>query len=305
MKLTPRGLLRGSSIVIAGIATVMLAAPHLDIFADTAEGPAPADARSASLPDPSDAPEQTAGLAPELRLLAGADGPCAARLDLAAGVDALIELSLDAPCAGSQRVVIRHAALEFTVHLDDAGRFFTFLPALAQDADVEVTLADGHALSGNVQVPEAGQHARTVLHWQGPAGFALHAFHGAAERDSPGHLSAERPFDMEIDESFLIALGDGQGEMAQRVHVHSIPTRLRDAARVALMLDFDAQTCGRAFSARIFQSVYPEGGGLQEAEISAPGCDTASGFVLFDLPAGSAPLMARDLETPGSLTLLR
>lgn len=218
---------------------------------------------------------------------------CAPSLQLDAFVDGLIDLSFSAPCHAAQQITIEHAALRFTATLSDQGRYATYLPALAQEAQIRVQLEDGRELQRALFVPEAAEHHRVVLQWAGDLGVGLHGYHHGAAYGESGHIHAGRPFDPDLEGAFLIRLGDGVGDAARSAEIYSIPAAHLAQARLDLELRHDARSCGRDIALGLAQA--SRQGAISETALvlDMPGCAQDDTLVVVPIrlePAPQAPL---------------
>ncbi|WP_071799359.1 hypothetical protein [Natronohydrobacter thiooxidans] len=211
-------------------------------------------------------------------------GPdCTPRLTAHAAIDALIEVSLSAPCHPQERLVISHADLAFSAYTSENGGFSTYLPALSADGKIDIFLGEDHFLQTETLVPDVDAHIRVALQWVGDAEFSLHAYHMGARFGEAGHIHALKPFDADLDEAFLISLGDKRGPEPMLAEIYSIPTHLVGSSRVELALDFGGEDCGRDLSAFVLQS----GGGaateVNDASFATPDCPAQSGTLIMPL----------------------
>ncbi|MFN7002353.1 MAG: hypothetical protein ACK4NW_02845 [Roseinatronobacter sp.] len=227
---------------------------------------------------------------------------CTPRLMAQDTIDALIELSVTAPCHTNERLVISHADLAFSAFTNGAGTFSAFLPALNETAKIDVFLGDDVFLQAEVAVPDVHAHYRVVLQWTGDAGFGLHAYHGEAGFGSEGHLHALKPFDASLDEAFLISLGERHGPEPMLAEVYSIPAGLAEISRIELELQFQAQECGQEVSAFVLQTGAGIVTDVKEASFATPPCPAEDGFVLMPLPM-LEPRHAQLQTAPGAFLL--
>lgn len=212
------------------------------------------------------------------------NGPdCTPRLSAHAAVDALIEVSLSAPCHAQERLVISHADLAFSAYTSESGTFSAYLPAFDADGKIDIFLGDDLFLQAQAPVPDVDAHIRVALQWVGDSDFSLHAYHMGANFGEAGHMHALKPFDAELDEAFLISLGERYGPEPMLAEIYSIPAHLAGISRLELSLDFTAQDCGRELSAFILQT----GGGatteVNDASFSTPACPAQGGTLIMPL----------------------
>jgi hypothetical protein len=211
-------------------------------------------------------------------------GPdCTPLLTAHPAIDALIEVSLTAPCHPQERLVISHADLAFSAYTSDNGSFSTYVPAFTVDGRIDLFLGDDIFLQTAAQVTDFDAHIRVALQWMGDAGFALHAYHMGARFGDSGHIHALKPFDAELDEAFLISLGEQRGPEPMLAQVYSIPAHLAGNSRVELALDFSGQDCESEMSAFVLQS----GGGaateVNDVSFSTPDCPSDGGTLVMPL----------------------
>lgn len=205
---------------------------------------------------------------------------CSPSLTSAPMVDALIELMLDAPCHPDTRIVISHNDLAFSAYTSDDGSFSAFLPALSVDAKVDVFLSDDIFLQTEVTIPDAGDHLRVALQWNGAARFSLHAYHDGAQYGDTGHVHALKPFDSNLDDAFLISLGEVHGPEPMIAEIYSIPVALSGQSRVEVELQYNAEHCAQdvaAFISDTGDAATP----LKEIVFAVPDCPAEPGMVVM------------------------
>lgn len=210
---------------------------------------------------------------------------CTPRLVARPAVDALIELSLSAPCHANERLVVSHDDLAFSAFTSDDGGFAAFIPALSPEAKLDVFLSEDVFLEATVLVEDVDAHARVVLQWTGEADFALHAYHRGARFGEDGHIHALKPFDPAQDEAFLISLGDKRGPEPMLAEIYSVPAQLAAASRIELELQFSADECGADYSAFILKTGPNATAHVTEAGFATPNCPAESGTLVMELPA--------------------
>jgi len=334
-------IIRGAAIVVAGIAASTFGAQHLlgskqapapaaqvsipsqspQIMGAGLLGNAPKttpepaatlrieDASFAALTDgPGTVPAVESGsdFVPKLALADDMDGfdtalDCTPRLVTRPAIDALIELSLEAPCHANERLVISHDDLAFSAYTSDGGTFSAYVPALSADAKIDVFLSEDIFLQSEVQIDDVEAHARVIVQWTGNVGFALHAYHRGALFGDDGHIHALKPFDPGLDEAFLISLGENRGPEPMLAEIYSTPVHLASDSRVELELQFTAQQCGQDVSAYILTTGTSAVAEVKEAGFAMPECPAESGTVVMELQAMAAPHHA---QTPSQTGLL-
>lgn len=134
---------------------------------------------------------------------------CGPTLSARASDEALVMLTLTAPCRGDERITVRHGALEFTGKVDPLGSYQVRLPAMAANATFTVTFDDGEAFSAADEVPNVTEFERVALVSNAGSGLQIHALEFGAQYGEPGHVWADAPGDP------LLAPLDGSGFMLQ------------------------------------------------------------------------------------------
>ncbi|MGL4414702.1 hypothetical protein [Roseinatronobacter monicus] len=223
--------------------------------------------------------------ASNLELAEGQSAPdsaaCSPSLTSAPMVDGLIELMLDAPCHSDTRLVISHNDLAFSAYTSDDGSFSAFLPALSVDAKVDVFLSDDIFLQTELTIPDADDHLRIALQWNGEARFSLHAYHDGAQHGDTGHVHALKPFDSDLDEAFLISLGEVRGPEPMIAEIYSIPVGLSGKSRVEVELQFTEEQCAQDVSAFISDNGDSANTHLKEIVFAVPECPAQPGMVVM------------------------
>lgn len=209
------------------------------------------------------------------------DDGCSPTLSATLMVDALIELSIDAPCHPEERLVISHDDLVFSAATNANGNYSAFVPALSADAKIDVFLAEDVYLQTALKVPEADDHIRVTLQWSGEANFALHAYHDGASHGENGHVHALRPFDPNLEESFLISLGDPHGPEPMIAEIYSVPATFIDKTRLEIEFQFTQKQCGQDFSAYISNNRTGAEKALKEVSFAVADCPTDSGLAIM------------------------
>lgn len=215
-----------------------------------------------------------------------AEAACSPTLSAAQMVDALIELSLDAPCHPDERLVISHNDLVFSAYTNAEGAYSAFIPALSADAKIDVFLAEDIYLQAALTVPEADDHVRVALQWSGEARFALHAYHDGASHGESGHVHALRPFDPNLEESFLISLGEPRGPEPMIAEIYSVPATFADKSRLEIEFQFTEQQCGQDFSAFLADNRTASHSALKEISFAVADCPSDAGLAIMAVDLG-------------------
>lgn len=213
---------------------------------------------------------------------------CAAPVLLAqAAPDAMIQLTLDAPCMGQMPVLLHHAGMDLALRTDAAGRAEMLLPALASPAQVAADLPDGSRISVSVTVPGLDAVNRVAI--SGPGTFifnaaeATTAFGGAAQ--SQGQL---------------MLLGEDLGATYPMAQLYSGPAATTDVS-FTLEVPVTEEACNSDLT---LSSLRMQRGGTVEAmpiEIALPDCAAVGEAVLLPLPDLTSPALSlASAETPAN-----
>lgn len=259
----------------------------LTALVEGAEGPAqPSRNAGPTVTNIMQVSQSTSEDARENSAIATAEEGCSPTLSAAPMVDALIELSLDAPCHPNERLVISHNDLAFSASTDEEGRFSAYVPALATEAKIDVFLAEDIYLQAAASVPEADDHVRVALQWSGEASFALHAYHDGASHGENGHVHALRPFDPNLEESFLISLGESGGPEPMVAEIYSVPVTFVENSRLEIEFQFNEQQCGQEFTAFLADNRTDGLGTLKEVTFAVADCPTDAGLAIMEIDLG-------------------
>ncbi len=206
--------------------------------------------------------------------------------DIAQG--AMVALSLDAPCAKSERFTLHHNGLMFTQVTDEGGHASMLVPALAKSAVFIVAFPNGEGAVANTDVESVDHYQRVAIQWQGNSGVQLHALEFGAEMGSDGHVWSAARRDVAAaadgDRGFMTLLGDSGQPEALMAEVYTFPSRLarRDGA-VALSVEAEVtqKNCARDIEAQALQT-QPDGGLIvKELTLAIPECDAVGDFLVL------------------------
>ena len=207
---------------------------------------------------------------------------CPIMLDLLPQPNAMIGLSLVAPCHGDQRVVLRHAGLAITGKTSAAGALFATLPALDTAGTVSLLFTDGTTAQAALPVPDLAALRRFAVQWQADDAFQLHAFENGADYGQPGHVWADAPQrplpGMPPAGGFLTVLGDESVDLSLLAQVYTFPAAAGQPADVVVEAAVTATTCGREL---LGETLLSTGGQatVTDLTIAMPDC-TATGDIL-------------------------
>ena len=210
---------------------------------------------------------------------------CAVWLVVTAAPDAMLDASVYAPCDQGAQVAISHAGLTFDTHLGADGQLMTQIPALAEDASVTLTFANGRVETDSTSVPDLANVERVVLGWQGPAALALHAYEFGARFGDSGHVHAGHPMAPGMEgHGFLTVLGDPSIENAHLAQVYSYPRgESPRTGEVALEIEVPVTdaSCGQTLTANSLELHGGAAGQVRAIRLDMPACDGAGGYVVL------------------------
>lgn len=246
---------------------------------DPIDPTAPAPARLAqSVLDPQPAPQP---LDPQLQAELAA---CAVWLVATPAANAMLEASVYAPCDRGAPVTIAHGGVRVDGVIGQDGQMILLFPALAEQADVVLTFADGREQRDSTLVPDLAMIERVAIHWQGPATVALHAYENGASFGQPGHVhSGSLPRTDGVAQGFVTALGDPALGGGNQLQVYSFP-RAQGAGAGQVTLEIEVPvtdaSCGQPLS---IQAIEVHGSAVQVRQITldVPACDGTGGFVVL------------------------
>ncbi|WP_147335653.1 hypothetical protein [Pseudotabrizicola alkalilacus] len=202
---------------------------------------------------------------------------CTVKMDLLPQPDAMIGLSLLAPCQADQRVVLKHAGLAVTARTSASGALIASLPALTAVADVEVILTGGEKVRASVPMPDFAGVQRFAVQWQDADAFQLHAFENGAGYNQPGHISAS--YTGTSGESGVVTLlGDATVNLPLLAEVYTFGP----AQKTELVLEAEVTktTCGREI---LGEAILATGGSVEitDLTLSMPGCEAVGDILVL------------------------
>lgn len=209
--------------------------------------------------------------------------PCAITMDLMDDANAMIGVTLMAPCLPNSDVMISHAGMVFTAKTMGSGSVFLSLPALQETAEVTAHFSSGEQASKTIAIPEIKGMQRFAVQWAEQDGFAIHAYENGAGFDDAGHIWAQNPatpLTAETPESgYLTPLGDPSANMPMLAAVYTFPPNGK--TEVVVEAAVTENTCGADLMGDAFSSV---GGRVKQTEITVamPDCAAVGEFVQLD-----------------------
>ncbi|EBA05736.1 hypothetical protein [Sagittula stellata] len=153
---------------------------------------------------------------------------CGVSMTAEATAGAMVDLTLSAPCNGSERVTLHHQGMMFTDVTDASGNLDVTVPALAENALFIASFASGDGATAMTEVSSLPFYDRVVVQWKGDAGLGLHAREFTEEYFGPGHVWSGAAGDLGAAAKgiggFMTALGHSDAPDALRAEVYTFPT---------------------------------------------------------------------------------
>jgi hypothetical protein len=216
--------------------------------------------------------------------VAGVADACAPSLRLAAAPQAMIGVSLVAPCAKDTRVVIGHAGLTITGKTNAEGSLFLSVPALAVDATVTARLPGMAEVEQTVRVPAMATLRRMGVQWQDADAFQLHAFENGAGYGEPGHVFAAKPqtptTGIADSGGFVTVLGDPSVDMPMMAEVYTFPAGIAANADITIEAAVTEATCGRELLGETMMTLAGEVY-ITDLTLAMPDCDAVGDILVL------------------------
>ncbi len=201
---------------------------------------------------------------------------CAMTMKVALAPQAMIGVSIMAPCAPEARVVIEHEGLTITQKTDATGSVFLAIPAMAVDANVVAYVADADPISESLRVPAMATLRRFGVQWQDKDAFQLHAFENGADYGDAGHLSADDPHTPLTGAppagGYLTLLGDADVVLPLLAEVYTFPVSGIANSDVLVEAAVTEATCGREMLGETIMTLAGEAT-TTELTLAMPDCD--------------------------------
>ena len=202
---------------------------------------------------------------------------------------AMVELTLDAPCLPNERITVHHTGMIFTETTSAAGSLTVSVPALAQEAVFILAFANGDAALATVDVRDFGDYDRSVLQWQGNAGFAVHAREFGAGYGDRGHVWREAAGDLDAavhgDSGLLTALGARSAADPFLAEVYTFPrSASRRTGEVVLSVETEiaAANCGEEVEAQVLEVRGGSDLSAREMRLNVPDCAASGSFLVLN-----------------------
>lgn len=208
---------------------------------------------------------------------------CAPTLDLLPEPDAMIGITLIAPCHPGARVVLAHDGLAVTLRTTATGSVFTSIPALSVAGMVTARLPDGAEVTAQTDMPEAAGYGRLVVQWQGDDRFSLNAYAPAAVYGGAGHEQAVALADIPAGTSLtgrVIGLGSQDVDLPLLAEVYTHPRGDRNT--LTIEAEVTAATCGREMLGETIKSRNGQVT-VQDLTLAMPDCDAMGEFLVLNI----------------------
>ena len=261
-----------------------LALPR-DPSAATMDQPMPEDLAKRM---PTDEAPEAAGAVAEQNQFSEYGLPCAVEITAEAGIAAMVNLDLAAPCYANSPVTITHEGLRFTTATDATGSLSLAIPAFAEMAEVGLTFDTGAEAVAAVQITDFSSFDRVAMQWQGQTDMQIHAFEYGSDYEEQGHVwagAAHSPARGERRQGgFMTTLGIPGIPGGWVAEVYSFPAAEapeQGVIRLNVEAEVTSATCGRDVRAQILQPGL--NGGLEPVELTlaVPSCDAVGEFLVL------------------------
>lgn len=209
---------------------------------------------------------------------------CPVTLDLIAEANAMIGLTLLAPCHPNERVVLKHGGLAISGLTTANGALFTGIPAMETSARVEALFSDGESFDAVIEMPEVADLRRFAVQWQADDAFQLHAFEGGAGYGEVGHVSGADPHrpaaGAPAKGGFLTLLGDSTTENPLLAEVYTFPADADATPDVVIEAAVTETTCARELLGETLSST---AGNVEVTDLTVamPDCDAVGDYLVL------------------------
>lgn len=209
---------------------------------------------------------------------------CPVSLDLSSADNALIAVTLIAPCHADERVVLKHAGLTVTAKTTLTGALFADMPALVKDAQVVVMFKDSTTVAASLVVPEMAALHRFAVQWQQDDAFQLHGFEDGSDFGGPGDVSAATPHQpiagAPAKGGFLTLLGDATTDLPMLAQVYTYPKDSNIKPEIVVEAAVTEATCGRELLGQTLQTT---AGTVKVSDVSLamPDCDAVGDYLVL------------------------
>lgn len=257
---------------VAAVFSVAVAAGHM---VQAMRGPNVGAKVPGVLVDASEATELPglSGIAPVSATTTGDDPVCALRLDLAAAPEAMIDLTLRAPCSIGESVEIRHSGLAFSGSIPADGRLQVSVPAMTANALVAAYVGKSEIILGRVAVTEVERFFRLAVHMPAEIQFDLRADEDGQVFTASGQMTG-------TGLQRVLQLGQRRVEDGLISQVYSATLMDPGNPELTAEVRITPETCGRTVSAEVITS---RAGRVTHdlREVAMPLCGTSGDILLL------------------------
>ncbi|MGB8813196.1 MAG: hypothetical protein WCC57_08420 [Paracoccaceae bacterium] len=215
-------------------------------------------------------------------VVAGED--CPVQLDLAVKAGAMLEVTMITPCRMGERIVLKHGGFAITEKTSSTGFLFLTLPAMEQQATLQVLFGDGVKAEAKIAVPEMANIRRFAVQWSADDAFQLHAFADGADYGTPGHISAANPGKVlpgvPVSGGYLSLIGREQVDLPMLAEVYTYPAAVDAKVEMVVEAAVTPKTCGRELLGETLTSF----GGeviVTDLTVAMPDCEAAGDILVL------------------------
>lgn len=202
---------------------------------------------------------------------------------------ALVNLTLDAPCAANERLTVHHNGMLFTETTDGSGQLFFTVPALTEQAVFIMAFSNGDGAVAQTTVGDIADFDRVVLQWRGQSGFELHAREFGADYGQAGHVWSGGAQNIEGlttgDNGLILRLGDILSAEPLLAEVYTFPSaKATQSGLVDLSVEAEvtANNCGLEIEAQSLEMMADGQLKSHDLTLSVPECDAIGSFLVLN-----------------------
>lgn len=254
-------------------------------------GPASETVPAPDVAEKDDSPEAAL---PEIAI-SGDSTNCPVSLDVMASALATLDLTLQAPCRASERVVIRHGGLTVTGMTSLTGTLFTSIPGMDATGAVSVLFGDGLEVNAAGALPDLALYRRFAVQWMADDTFQINAFENGAQFGEAGHVSATNPHrriaSLPMQGGYLSLLGDGAAPLPMLAEVYTFPQAPDETVVLTIEASVTEATCNRELLGEVLLS---EAGTVTKTDLTmaTPTCDAIGDVLVLNNPLPDLKLAA-------------
>lgn len=291
--------------IAAGTVLLGIALTLGNMFRDKVASPALAAAEPVAVQPVAPAPEPVAPAKPFAPPLSTAkpaatsttplfsDGPapdrtqvadeCLPTLDLVPEPDAMIGVTILAPCNPGERIVLAHEGLTITLASTATGSVFTSIPALVSMGMVTARWTDGTEVTASIDIPEAADVDRFAIQFPASDPLTLNAYAKGAEFGGPGHSRPTALIDLPPGASVagtVLSLGSADVDLPLLAHVYTYSGRNRPD--LTIEAEVTEATCDRELLGETIESRNGRTA-VQDLTLMMPPCDAIGEFLILNI----------------------